>query len=119
MTLLLAWQNMDSLEHKDTEKQITRILSIIVLFSMLVFLFLDTGFNVNTRYFQGVLNHPQAFGMTAAALSAIFIGQLFDQNRSTLFLVIMIILCISLTIISGSRTAGAALLLAVIISSLI
>jgi hypothetical protein len=119
MTLLLAWQNMDSLEHKDTEKQITRILSIIVLFSMLVFLFLDTGFNVNTRYFQGVLNHPQAFGMTAAALSAIFIGQLFDQNRSTLFLVIMIILCISLTIISGSRTAGTALLLAVIISSLI
>lgn len=119
MTLLLTWKDMDTLEHKYTEKQITRILLIIVLFSTLILLFSDIGFAANTSFFQGVLNHPQAFGMTAAALSAIFIGQLFDQNRHKLFLAIMIILCISLTIISGSRTAGVALLFAVIISSLI
>ena len=119
MTLLLVWQNMDSLEHKETEKQITRILSIIVLFSVLILPFPDIGFNLNERYFQGVLNHPQAFGMTAAALGAIFIGQLFVQNRSILLSVIMIVICIASIKLSGSRTSGLALLSAVIISSLL
>ena len=119
MTLLLAWQSMDSLEHKETEKQITRILSIIVLFSVLILPFPDIGFNLNERYFQGVLNHPQAFGMTAAALGAIFIGQLFVQNRSILLSVIMIVICVAAIKLSGSRTSGLALLSAVIISSLL
>ena len=117
MTLLLTWQDMVSLEYENMIKQITRILSIIVLCSMLVLLLSDAGFNLNSRYFQGLLNHPQAFGMTAAALGAIFIGQLFVQNRSILLSVIMIVICIASIKLSGSRTSGLALISAVIISS--
>ena len=117
--LLLAWQGMDSLEYEDTKKWTKRFLLIILLLSIPTLLIPKIGFSVNSRYFSGILNHPQAFGMTATILGAIFIGQLSAQNRPTLLPVIITIICISLTIISGSRTAGLALLLAVIISSLL
>jgi hypothetical protein len=119
MVLLLAWKGMDSLEHEDTKKWIMKFILMIVLVSIFTLLNSKIGFYVNANFFHGILNHPQAFGMTAAALGAILIGRASAQKKITLFLTIMIILCILLIIISGSRTSGLALLLAVIISSLL
>jgi O-antigen ligase len=117
--LFLAWKGMDSLEYENTKKWTKRFLLIILLFSIPTLLIPKIGFSVNSVYFSGILNHPQAFGMTAIALGALFIGQLSAQNKSTLLPFIITIICISLAIISGSRTAGLALLLAVIISFLL
>ena len=110
---------MDSLEYEDTKKWIKSFLLIILLLSIPTLLVPKIAFSVNQRFFSGILNHPQAFGMTAAAAGAIYIGQIFFQNKSKLLPVVIIIFCISLILVSGSRTAGMALFSAVIISSLL
>jgi len=117
--LLLAWQGLDSLEYEDTKNWIKIFLLMIILISIPTLLIPKIGFSVNVTYFAGILNHPQAFGMTAAVLAAILIGETFFQNKSTILSVVIIIICISLTVVSGSRTAGFALFLAVIISLLL
>lgn len=115
LTLYLAWKGMDSLEYENAKKFIKRILSLIVLLSILILQFSKIGFTVNNNYFQGILSHPQAFGMTAAGLCAIFMAQIARQNRATLLSVIMIVICISLTIFSGSRTSLFSLIFSIII----
>jgi hypothetical protein len=117
--LFLAWKGMDSLEYEDTKKWIKSFLLIILLLSIPTLLVSKIGFSVNNRYFSGILNHPQTLGMTAAAAGAIYIGQIFFKNKIKLFSVVIIIFCISLILVSGSRTAGGALFSAVIISSLL
>ena len=118
-TIFLAWKGMDSLEYEDTKNWIKGFLLIILLISIPTLLIPEIGFSVNSRFFSGILNHPQALGMTVAVLAAIFIEKLYDQNRFTILSLVIFIICISLTIVSGSRTAGVALLSAVIISVLL
>lgn len=120
LILLLAWRGMNSLEHEKTLEWVTQSLSIIVLISLLLFLVSpNTGFVINSLFFQGILNHPQLFGLVVASFGAILIGQIFSKDGFKLLLIIKISICIALIILSGSRTAGLALFFALIISTLI
>jgi hypothetical protein len=120
LTLLLTWNGMNSLEYEKTLKWVMQSLFIIVLISLLLLLLSpNTGYKINSALFQGILNHPQALGLAVASLGALLIGQLFDKGGFTLLLSIKILICITLIILSGSRTAGFALFFALIISTLI
>ena len=118
-TLLLTWNEMNSSERKSTKNLITGFLSTIILISLALLLFSDLGYELNWRYFQGILNHPQSLGLTVASLTILLIVQLFSHNRFKLLLVINILICISLIIVSGSRTSGLALISALLIFSIL
>ena len=120
LTLLLAWDGMNSLEHEKTLEWVKQSLLIIVLISLLFLLVSpDIVYKLNLRFFQGILNHPQALGLTVASLGALLLGQLSDEDGFTLLLFIKISICIALIMLSGSRTSGLALFFALIISTLI
>jgi hypothetical protein len=106
---------MNFLEYENAKKSIMRILFIILLLSIPLVQYPNIGYALNENYFQGLLNHPQAFGLTAAGLGAIFVSQLVTQNKVTLLSIITIVICISLTILSGSRTSFFSFILAIII----
>ena len=117
--LLLAWNEMNSSERKSTKNLITGFLLTIILISLALLLFSDLGYELNSRYFQGMLNHSQSFGLTASSLTILLIVQLFNHNRSKLLLWINILICISLVLASGSRTSGLALISAILIFSIL
>ena len=66
--------------------------------------------------FQGTLNHPQAFGLTAAGLCALLIGQLVSGLSNKFLIFVNIFISIAFIFFSGSRTAGISLILAIPIS---
>lgn len=113
--LLLTWNEMNSSEYERTKNLITNFLLIIILISLALLLFSHLGYEVNSRYFHGILNHPQAFGLTVASLTTLLLVQLFSHNRSMLFLLIYLLICILLVLVSGSRTSGLALISATLI----
>ena len=110
---------MNSSERKSTKNLITGFLLTIILISLALLLFSDLGYELNHRYFQGMLNHSQSFGLTASSLTILLIVQLFSHNRSKLLLWINILICISLVLASGSRTSGLALISAILIFSIL
>ena len=113
ITLLLTWNEMNSYERENTKNLIITSLLIIILISSALLLFSDFGYELNSRYFQGILNHSMSFGLTTASLTALLLVKLFHHNRFKLFFLINILICIALVFASGSRTSGLALILAV------
>ena len=80
-------------------------LSVVVLFVSLPFYFTATGFYVNGRGFQGILNHPQTFGPVLAPLTAgLTIWTLLSRTRSY-GIGVVIGLGLLCMILSQSRTA--------------
>ena len=114
ITLLLTWNEMNSSEHESTKNLITGFLLTIILICLALLLFTDLGYEVNVRYFHGILNHPQAFGLTVASLFILLLVQLFSHNRFKLIILINILICTFLVFVSGSRTSGLALILAIL-----
>ncbi len=121
-TLLLAWTGMSYSESVETKKWMKYFLLIIIFVSLSLYIYEEIynlrgiGNKRNLHYFQGILNHPQAFGLTAAGVCAIFIGEFFNKNNNKLFIFLCICICIFSIFISGSRTAGLALFLSLVIS---
>ena len=113
--LLLTWNEMNFYEREKTKNLITTFLLIIVLISLAFLLFSDFGYELNSRYFQGILNHSMSFGLTAGSLLVLLLVKLFRHNRFKLFFLINILICIALVLASGSRTSGLALISGVLI----
>ena len=113
--LLLTWNDMNFYEREKTKNLLITFLLIIVLISLAFLLFSDFGYELNSRYFQGILNHSMSFGLTAGSLLVLLLVKLFRHNRFKLFFLINILICIALVLASGSRTSGLALISAVLI----
>ena len=77
----------------------------------------ELGYVTNQRSFQGLLNHPQAFGIVSATALAWYCGRLLEQlderrwRRRALLDIVMIAASAALLIKSESRTAVAAVVL--------
>ena len=108
---------MNFYEREKTKNLLITFL-IIVLIS-LALLFSDFGYELNSRYFQGILNHSMSFGLTAGSLTILLLVKLFRHNRFKLFFFINILICIALILASGSRTSGLALISGVLILSIL
>ncbi len=116
LSLILAWKGLSYLEREKTKNWIIDFLFLIILISFIIMFISDIGYNLNFRHYQGILNHPQAFGLTSAALLAMSLGQLSNLNNIKLLLFAKIILSIFLLFASGSRTAFFAISIALIFS---
>ncbi len=102
--LLNCWSIIDKDEYLKLLKDILIILLLIVIFS-LFFLNNKIGFVKNGDSFQGILNHPQLFGLVMG-LTAVTICNFQDLKFfSSKVIFIFIIIIIYFLILSESRTA--------------
>jgi len=102
--LTICWSTISEDEYLKLLKDILIILLLIVTLS-LFFLKTDIGFVKNTDSFQGILNHPQLFGLVMG-LTAIVILNLQELNFfSSKLSFFFLIITIYFLILSESRTA--------------
>lgn len=110
MTVLSAWFGLGSEARERVERQLFVGLLVLLLAS-LPFAFTETGYLRNNSGFQGVLNHPQAFGPVAVVVAAWLGGRLLSSDHYRPRDVALLLMCIVLAALSESRTAGYALVL--------
>ena len=110
LTLLSAWQSMPANEHALVFKQIENFLLVLMLISVPLLALPAIGYLRNEVGFQGILNHPQAFGPTAALLAAMIAGRALSTRQPRWIDVFLVFFCFTLVFLSGARTAGLAVI---------
>lgn len=113
--LISCWTGMPAYEREETISQLFWGLVLIMLFS-LPMLILPTGYLRNGWGFQGVLNHPQAFGPVMAVLGAWAATTMLARRKPAWLVVSLTGICFVLVFLSGARTAGLALVGSVALS---
>lgn len=116
VTLFSAWQSLNPKDQKILFDQIANSLMLIMLVSLPLLGVPALGYLRNGEGFQGVLNHPQSFGPTAALLGALIAGKILGEQRPRWRDIGVLGMCVGLIIASGARTAGLALILGIICS---
>lgn len=111
-TLLSAWSGLSYEARTRLERQLFSGLIALVLVS-LPLIATATGYLRNDTGFQGVLNHPQAFGPAVAFLGGWLGGRLLGTARPRWRDVVLMAMCLLLVVMSEARTAGLALVLGV------
>ena len=117
-TLIAAWAGLSADERETVAQFIFGGLVVVMLVS-LPLLPLPVGYLRNGTGFQGVLNHPQAFGPTMALLGAWAAGHLLGVKRPPWLMVALAGTCLVLVVLSETRTAGLALIFGVGIAILL
>ena len=112
VTLIAAWSGLTFEQRELLSRQIFGGLILILLVS-LPLLVLPVGYLRNGTGFQGILNHPQAFGPTMSLLGAWAASRMFGQKRPPWSAVALVCTCLVLVVLSEARTAGLALVLGV------
>jgi hypothetical protein len=109
LAVLLAFHSSADLKYHWQSWLFT--LFVVVLVSGLPLLVLKVGYFRNNQGFQGILNHPQAYGVFFAPLTAMAIGIWLERGRR-LHAVALVALVGGLTLLSSqARTAVFAMLL--------
>lgn len=117
-TLISAWSGLSPESRELVERQIFGGLVILMLVS-LPLLGTSLGFLRNGTGFQGVLNHPQAFGPTMAVLATWAASRALNSNPPPYRLMGIFVLCLALIVLSEARTAGLGLLIALILAAFV
>jgi hypothetical protein len=117
-TLIAAWAGLSADERETVARSLFGGLIVVMLVS-LPLLLLPVGYLRNGTGFQGVLNHPQAFGPTMALLGAWAAGHLLGVKRPPWLMVALAGTCLVLVVLSETRTAGLALIFGVGIAILL
>ena len=112
-TILAAWQSLNAEDRRKLALEIFTGLTMLMLAS-LPLLFTPVGFLRNGTGFQGLLNHPQAFGPTMALLGAWAAGRVMEDSSVTWRMASLLLICLVLIIASEARTAGFALVIGAI-----
>lgn len=111
LTLLGCWSSF-TLENKEiVYNKIVLFLKFILIISVPFLLIPQIGFARNANGFQGVLNHPQAFGPTIAILGIIIGGKILSSRKISYYDIITFIICLVFIFLSEARTAGLGLIL--------
>ena len=90
---------------------------VVVLLSIPL-LFSPVGYKVNGRSFQGILDHPQAFGVYLAIWGSYLIAYLLTSRRMNPFLMLVTGLTVYFIIASNCRTAILAMAISAVVSGL-
>ena len=112
MTLVAAWTGLTPDQRRRLSEQLFWGL-VAVLVVSLPLLILPEGYLRNGRGFQGILNHPQAFGPTMALLGAWASGRFLGEKRPPWPLIGLATLCLALVVLSEARTAGLAMVMGI------
>ncbi|MFV0277088.1 MAG: O-antigen ligase family protein [Parahaliea sp.] len=116
--LLSAWLGLSEPAREKLIGQIFAGLVAIVVLS-LPLLGHPLGYLRNGTGFQGILNHPQPFGMTVAILGAWSACQLLATRRPPWLSIGLFGLCVVLILFSEARTAGLSLVLAILVAVIV
>lgn len=117
-TLVSAWSSLSPDERRKLEVQVFTGLSILMVIS-LPLLGTGLGYLRNGTGFQGVLNHPQAFGPTMAVLATWAASRALSSSVPPYALMGLFVLCMVLILLSEARTAGFALLIALLLAAFV
>lgn len=109
-TLFSAWSGLAPAEREKLFGQLYLGLVAIMVVSVPLFV-LPLGYLRNGSGFQGVLNHPQAFGPTMAILGAIAASKLFAEKRPSWQYLGVFGVSLLFILASEARTAGLALII--------
>jgi len=77
------------------------------------------GYLRNGTGFQGLLNHPQAFGPTVALVGVLVGGRILSERKPAWRDIALLGLCLVLVVLSEARTAGVAMVLGLLSSTLL
>ena len=116
-SLIAAWGSLSEKQGDQLIRQLFAGLSVVLIFSLPLTV-LPLGYLRNGTGFQGILNHPQAFGPTMSLLGVWTALGLLTLSRPPWKLVFFCGACLASILMSESRTAGLALV-AGIFSSII
>lgn len=119
LTLLSAWQGLGVIQRSVLFNQLQWGLMCLMLLSLPLLAFPDIGYLRNGTGFQGVLNHPQAFGPIVALVGVLLGGRIMGQRKPSWRDMALFGMSLVLVFLSEARTAGAALLLGLLASALL
>jgi hypothetical protein len=111
-TSFAAWSGLPGRQKEEVAQQLFYGLGILLAAS-LPLMATPLGYLRNGTGFQGILNHPQAFGPTMALLGSWSISRLFGESRPPWWLVGLTAACVAMVLMSEARTAGVALVFGV------
>lgn len=117
--LINTWARITEEDKENLYQFIILILKLVTILSLPLFLIPEIGFAKNGTGFQGLLNHPQAFGPTMALLGTIMVGKILANKKLLFSETIWFFGCLVLIILSQARTAGLALVLGILLSLLL
>ena len=117
-TLITAWSGLSPEERHSLAKQIFGGLVLVLVLSIPL-LGSGLGYMRNGRGFQGVLSHPQSFGPTMAILGAWTMGLILTSRKPDYRLMLLFAACLVMIVLSQARTAGFALVLAVLAAAFV
>ncbi|WP_297791937.1 hypothetical protein [uncultured Marinobacter sp.] len=109
-TLFSAWSGLSSGDREKLFRHLYLGLVAIMAVSLPLFV-LPLGYLRNGSGFQGILNHPQAFGPTMAILGAIAASKLFSEKRPSWQYLGIFGVSLLFIMASEARTAGLALVI--------
>lgn len=115
LSLIAHWDGMSGDERRAVANRIYYVLVIILVVS-LPLLNTSVGFAFNQTGFQGVMNHPQAFGLTMAILAAWASAKMFMERRPKWTTIIVAGASFFAVIWSEARTGGLAVILGLSLS---
>lgn len=118
MTLLSAWQGLSTAQRASLFSQLQRGLIWLMLLSLPLLAVPSIGFLRNGTGFQGVLNHPQAFGPTVALIGVLVGGRILGERKPAWKDIVFLGLCFVLVVLSEARTAGVAMVMGLLGSAL-
>lgn len=117
-TLLLAWARLPAEQYRRVGNELIGGLILILLFSLPLTV-TRLGYLRNGVGFQGILNHPQAFGATVALLGVWVFCVTLTSVQVAWRRVALVGLCFWLILLSTSRTSGLAICLTVLVTTLL
>lgn len=109
-TLFSAWAGLSFEDREKLFRYLYLGLVSIMLASLPLYV-LPLGYLRNGSGFQGILNHPQAFGPTMAILGAIAASKILSERKASWQYVGVFVLSFVLIMASEARTAGLAIVI--------
>lgn len=119
LTLFSAWSGLAIDHRRRLFRQLELALIILILLSVPLLFVPSIGYLRNGTGFQGVLNQPQAFGITVALLGALLGGRILGKSRPALRDMTLFGVCLLMVVLSEARTAGLAMILGLLVSALL
>ena len=111
VSIVVAWEDLSPRSRHVLALRIYRTLIAIAVVSSPLTVF-TVGYYLNGRGFQGILHHPQAFGIVMALLGAWAISSWLTDRRPRWSLAASG-LAVAMVVLSGARTGGVALAIGV------
>lgn len=109
-TLVSAWSGLPPHVRETVSRQLFRGLVAVLVLS-LPLLATSAGYTRNESGFQGILNHPQAFGLTMALLCVWTTTRLFGETQPPWWLLGVAGASFFAILLAETRTAGVAVVL--------